>query len=93
MGKMAQVPAICDNCGALFLVGNISIMEGWQITFNNTMAGRCPNCGGAGQIVDGTYRISGDVLELISSHQVNKKALVKLVHLLREAQRKRFKMR
>lgn len=60
-----QLPAICDECGAVFPSG-FSVMDGTVI---NCKSGPCPVCGGIGSVPDGTYQTVGDVVRLLAGPQ------------------------
>lgn len=64
---MANLPAICDNCGTIFPSGfNISGGTGVMI---GSKSGPCPRCGSWGHIPDGTYRIVENIIEVLSAPQ------------------------
>ncbi len=64
MASMPAVPAICDNCGAVFGSGNW--MEGGSAHMVGNKSGPCPNCGAMGSIPDGFYEFIGQTLRIVS---------------------------
>jgi hypothetical protein len=66
---MPLMPAICDNCGAVFSSGVMGSDGASHITFANCTAGPCPRCGGMGHIPDGVYNFIGNAIEFLSGPQ------------------------
>jgi hypothetical protein len=62
---LAEVPAICDNCGAIFRSG-IVFGPGSSANMVGNKAGPCPVCGAMGTIPDGFYEFVGDTLTIVS---------------------------
>ena len=83
---MASVPVFCDNCGSLFLAGNIIGGSGGTVTFTNSTYGPCPVCNSTGRILDGTYSLMGDVLTLLSAPAWSLDKLRQIELALRTAQ-------
>lgn len=78
--RVSQLPAICDNCGAVFLSG-IAI-SGMSI---GNKSGPCPACGGMGSVPDGLYNITGNVIRLLAGPQKTIDQLNHIVSVLTEA--------
>jgi hypothetical protein len=62
---LPEVPAICDNCGAVF--GSGIVLEGrGSAHMVGNRAGPCPVCGAWGTIPDGLYEFVGSTLAIVS---------------------------
>lgn len=84
---MAPIPVFCDNCGSLFLANNIiGGGGGATVTFTNSKYGPCPVCNSMGRILDGTYRLMGDVVTLLSAPAWSVEKLQRVEAVLRAAQ-------
>jgi hypothetical protein len=83
---MAWLPVFCDNCGSLFLAGNIIGGSGGTVTITNSTYGPCPVCNSTGRILDGTYSLMGDVLTLLSAPDWSLDKLRQVEAALRAAQ-------
>lgn len=80
---MANVPVVCDNCGALFIMPNlIGGSGGGQITMVGNSAGPCPACGGMGHIPDGTYRLENDTLTFLQGPERTREELSRFAEIL-----------
>ena len=78
---MPQIPAICEDCQAIFRSGaNIAAKNA---TFEGCAAGPCPRCGGWGRTLDGVYSALGNVLHLLLQ-QPSPDVLKQIVPLLSE---------
>lgn len=61
-----ELIAICDNCSTIFSANNFIGGNGtFNISFTNFKYGPCPNCGGIGNIPDGEYRLSDNIIKFI----------------------------
>jgi hypothetical protein len=87
---MPLMPAICDNCGAVFNSGVMGSDGAAHTTFVNCTAGPCPRCGGMGHIPDGVYNFIGNAIEFLSGPQRTIEELKILAELLRIAKREKF---
>ncbi len=63
---MPDVPAICDNCGAVFPSG-LFVEDVRNLWMSGNKAGPCPSCGAMGSIPDGLYDTVGDSLRIVTS--------------------------
>lgn len=77
---MAQLPAICDNCGRAFATG-FGGSNARNATFIRIKQ-QCPHCGGFGSVPDGVYDLHPDVAILIfgpaASHEALRNAYIQL---------------
>ena len=80
---MPDIPAFCNNCGAIFRSG-IFIGGGTATLVGNT-AGPCPVCGSMGVIPDGVYSIAGNIINLLSGPHSSVEHLKRLASILNEA--------
>jgi hypothetical protein len=81
---MPALPAICDNCGAVFPSG--FFMGGGSGSFVGNKSGPCPNCGAMGSIPDGFYDFTGDTLRIFSPWPAERlRALTKALAAARQA--------
>jgi hypothetical protein len=66
---MALVPVFCDSCGTLFavdwLLGGAGDWSG--VTLKDMRVGPCPVCNKAGRVLDGTYNLIGDTIQVLSA--------------------------
>jgi hypothetical protein len=76
------LPAICDNCGAVFPSG--FAVSGTVI---RCKSGPCPACGSTGSVPDGTYQIAGNVIRLLAGPQKTINQLHSLVAVVTEARK------
>ncbi|GGQ04891.1 SEC-C metal-binding domain-containing protein [Shewanella litoralis] len=84
---MPEMPAFCDNCGAVF--GSGFVFESCRnVTLSGTQAGPCPNCGGIGHVPDGVYDITGNAIKLLQGSIKTIEQLQQLSAVLVEAQKK-----
>jgi len=66
---MARIPAICENCHAIFPTG-VNLENGASnIVFENCGAGPCPKCGGDGRILNGVYNAVGEAIKAFIGQQ------------------------
>lgn len=82
---MPDIPAFCDNCGAIFRSG--IFIGGGTATMVGNRAGPCPVCGSMGTIPDGVYSAAGNVLRLLSGPQKTVEQLKRLAAVINEARR------
>jgi hypothetical protein len=87
---MPLMPAICDNCGAVFSSGVMGNDGALHTTFVNCTASPCPRCGGTGHIPDGIYNFIGNTIELLSGPQRTIDELKILAELLNKARRDKY---
>jgi hypothetical protein len=81
---MINIPAYCDNCQRWtpsgFIVGNVKDLK----MSNNTVP--CGFCGRNGaRVIEGTFNIIDDVLEVIESNGLSLKELERLTQILQDA--------
>ncbi len=81
---MAQLPAFCDNCGAVFPSGFAIRGEGAK-TFVGNKSGPCPVCGRMGSVPDGVFDVTDNVIRLLSGPQKTVEQLRKLASVIKEA--------
>lgn len=81
------VPAVCDNCGAIFPSG-FEATNSTNITFSGCASGPCPACGGIGHIPDGVYNFVGNTIELLSGPSRTVTELQRLADILKNAREK-----
>lgn len=80
---MANLPAVCDNCGTVFKSG-ISFSGGGTLISVGGKSGPCPKCGGMGSVPDGVYKtIEGLIRELVET-QPSQEQLQKLSKILED---------
>jgi hypothetical protein len=66
--RVASIPAICDDCGAVFGTESALSVEGaTNLTLVDFRVGPCPVCGGTGRIPDGVYSFIGDSIRVLSA--------------------------
>lgn len=82
-----RVPAVCDNCGAIFPSG-FEASNSTNMTFNGCTSGPCPACGGQGHIPDGVYNFIGNTIELLSGPSRTVSELQHLATILKKAKKK-----
>ena len=79
-----RVPAVCDNCGAIF-PSSFEVSNSTNISFNVCSSGPCPVCGGMGHIPDGVYNFIGNTIEFLSGPKRSINELEQLATLLHRA--------
>ena len=62
---MPNVPAVCNECKNFFPSDTVA-ENSTNVVFENQTAGPCPRCGGTGQVPNGVYNFSDNVIELVS---------------------------
>lgn len=89
MLKMPRIPAICRSCQTIFPTAAIGVSGGMGggVTVNmvNSSAGPCPNCGAMGDILDGTYNVGREFIELVSAPNSTVETLQRLGILFQRA--------
>jgi len=81
-----EMPAFCDNCGAIFGSGFV-FENGTNISLSGNKVGPCPNCGATGSVPDGVYDITGNAIKLISGTLKTVEQLKALSVILTNAQK------
>ena len=81
---MPELPAFCQECGAVFSSG-IVIDNASNVTLAGNTAGPCPECGGTGRIPDGVFNFVDGAIEVISAPEYSLEQLRRLVALIEEA--------
>ena len=76
-----RVPAVCDNCGAIF-PSTFEVSNSTDISFSGCGSGPCPACGGQGHIPDGVYNFIGNTIELLSGPKRSVSELQRLALIL-----------
>lgn len=82
-----RVPAVCDNCGAIF-PSTYEVNNSTNITFSGCASGPCPACGHMGHIPDGVYNFIGNTIELLSGPARTVAELQRLAAILKNAKEK-----
>jgi hypothetical protein len=78
-----MLPAICDRCHAFFPSGYD--VQGGTFHLANNVAGPCPHCGAMGHVPDGTFKIIGNTIELLSGPARTRSELQHFARILRDA--------
>lgn len=84
---MPMIPAVCDRCGTFFPSG-IAVENASNVSLRNNKSGPCPNCGGLGSVLDGTFDARGNVLSLISGPDITVLHLQRLRDILEAGEKK-----
>ncbi|MEN0015550.1 MAG: hypothetical protein AAGC46_19435, partial [Solirubrobacteraceae bacterium] len=64
-----EIPAFCQRCGAIFPSG-FAVANVVGLTLQGNLAGPCPRCGGMGEVIQGTFNVIGNAIELVSGPDV-----------------------
>lgn len=80
-----QLPAVCQSCRTIFRSG-MALGDQAQAFMTGCTAGPCPNCGGTGQVPDGSYTIIDEILQH-SPRYASREDLLAAARLLQEAVR------
>jgi hypothetical protein len=80
---MAQMPAFCDACGAVFPSG--FELRG-TVSLAGNRSGPCPGCGSMGHVPDGVFRITGRLIEILSAPTTSVSELMRFSDILTRAQ-------
>jgi hypothetical protein len=83
-----DIPAFCDNCGAVFRSG-IDADHCINIKFENISVGTCPICGKSGHVPDGVYNFIGDTIEILAAPRRTIDEFTRLITILTEGAKKR----
>lgn len=84
---MPEMPAFCDNCGAVF--GSGFVFENCiDVTLSGNRVGPCPSCGGTGHVPDGVYDITANAINLLHGTIKTVQQLQQLSALLFVSQKK-----
>jgi hypothetical protein len=87
---MATLPAICDDCGAIwgaenFIGGSGAVAE---LTLIGSKIGPCPACGtGMGSIPDGVYDMNDEVISVVEASGASTANLRALVDVFQSRRR------
>jgi hypothetical protein len=79
------LPAICDQCGQLFMPMAFRIEQSTNIRIENFSVGPCPHCGGMGHIPDGIYDVTAEGIRVLVTSAKSAASLERLGVLLQEA--------
>lgn len=71
-----NVPAFCENCGAVFPSG--LFVQGVGVTLSHN-ATSCPGCGQMAWLIDGEFTIIGNTLEILSAPALTVEILRRIV--------------
>jgi uncharacterized protein YecA (UPF0149 family) len=66
----APLPALCGNCGRLFIAPQIFGVEGGgsvEVTLDNVSVGPCPYCSGMGEVPPGVYALTSNTASYLRS--------------------------
>ncbi|ALV21074.1 SEC-C metal-binding domain-containing protein [Carnobacterium antarcticum] len=84
-------PSVCDSCGNIFSTNIIGMSGAGSATI--VMKGNktnCPKCGNMARILDGTYEMVNNIINIISSPQRQFEELKTFSEILKEAQKNGF---
>jgi len=84
---LADIPAICNKCGSLFVAPNL--FGGGTVQFINCALGPCPVCGGTGNIIDGVYSAATNSAKLFFSPATKINDLIKLQQIIEKAKKEK----
>jgi len=82
------LPALCENCGAVFVPKAIEIRDRMQVSISNVGV-NCPHCGGNARIPDGLYQAMGEAIRIVATSARSAESLRRLQRVLENAQRTR----
>jgi len=83
---MPNIPAFCDNCGAMFSSG-IFVDNCLNLTLSNNKSGPCPKCGSIGHIPDGVFNIIGNTIQILSAPDRTIDELRRLAEIFKQARK------
>lgn len=86
---MADIPAVCNKCGSLFVAPNLIGGSG-TVQFKNCALGPCPACGGTGNIIDGVYSAATNSAKLFFSPTTKINDLLKLQYIIEKAKKEKY---
>ncbi|MEP0548069.1 MAG: hypothetical protein ABJF88_14130 [Rhodothermales bacterium] len=84
---MPELPAFCDNCGAVFGSGFV-IDNSVNVTLSGNKSGPCPVCGGMGSVPDGVFNFVGETMEILAAPQRTTDQLRRLAQILGSARQR-----
>lgn len=86
---MATIPAICDDCGAVWAAEDIIGGSGTvKLRMTGNKVGPCPACKvGMGSIPDGVYDMEDEVMSVVEAHDGSTANLQALVDVLQSRRR------
>lgn len=85
---MPEMPAFCQNCGAIF--GSGFVFENCRDVRLSGNSVQCPKCGGIGNIPDGVFDIVGNVINVLSATKNTVNNLKKLNNILTNAKKSNY---
>lgn len=77
-------PAKCLHCPIVFPAKEYRIENSTETKFQNCSA-RCPNCGGEGRVLDGTYDFIGDFAKFVDGPKTSRDLLQKMAGVLEDS--------
>ena len=81
---MPLVPAVCDDCGGVWVPRAMSISNSTNIAIRNFAVSPCPYCAGKGHLPDGLYNATADTLRIVATSDTE--SLARLRRVLEAAQ-------
>ena len=85
---MPEMPAFCQNCGAIF--GSGMVFENCRNLRLSGNTAQCPKCGGIGKIPDGVFDIVGNIINVLNATKDTVNNLNKLNNLLNDAKKENY---
>lgn len=82
---MLIMPAICENCNAIFPSG--FPVGGGMTAFIGCTSGPCPRCNSMGHVPDGEYSAIDNIIKILSAPERSLRELKVLAELLENEQR------
>ncbi|QDF55516.1 Preprotein translocase subunit SecA [Bacillus velezensis] len=82
---MPELPAVCDNCNAIFRSG--IVIDGSTATLNKNRV-RCPKCSGIGSVSEGVFNFIGNTIEILSAPERTISELQRFNEILQSAKNK-----
>ncbi|MEC1650107.1 SEC-C metal-binding domain-containing protein [Bacillus vallismortis] len=83
---MPELPAVCDNCNAIFRSG--FVIENSTATLMNNKVGPCPRCGSVGSVSEGVFNFIENTIEILSAPERTIHELQQFNELLQSAKNK-----
>ncbi len=85
--EIHHIPAVCNNCGAIFQPSlGIGMDSESTVHVHDVAAGRCPRCGRNGRFLDGFYEVVDGVLTV--AHGRTREDILELAEILRSARKR-----